>query len=60
MSDTEAVDVVELDEDGVRELIDNALKQADTTWEDLQKQAEAGRFDNAKAKTTWFVVSSFA
>ena len=49
-----------LDESGVAEAIENALVAADCTWEELQEQAEAGRFPTELAQRAWFVVSSLA
>lgn len=59
-TDTDSyVDFIELDEEGVAELVKNALEDVGLSWEELQKQARAGRFSSAAASTTWFVVSSF-
>ncbi len=53
------IEVDLLDDAGVRAVIDNALAQAECTWEELQKQAEAGSFSSEIARRAWFVVSSF-
>ncbi len=47
-----------LDEEGVREAVDNALALAGCTWEELQAQAKAGRFTSEIARSVWFAVSS--
>ena len=48
-----------LDDAGVRAVINNALAQAECTWEELQEQAKAGSFSSEIARRAWFVVSSF-
>ena len=53
------IEVDVLDDAGVRAVIDNALAQAECTWEELQEQAKAGSFSNEIARRAWFVVSSF-
>ncbi len=63
MSDTDMkyddIEVIVLNDDGVRIMIDNALAEADCTWEELQRQAAEGRFKSHIAREAWFVVSSF-
>ena len=54
------VEVQVLDDDGVQELINNALAEAGCSWEELQQQARVGRFTNETAREVWFVVSTFA
>ena len=54
------IDVEVLDDEGVREYIDNALELAGHTWEELQDQARAGKFTTEIAREAWFVVSTFA
>jgi len=49
-----------LDEAGVQEAIDGALKRAGCSWEELQEQAREGRFRDEVARRVWFAVSSFA
>ena len=53
------IEVDVLDDAGVRAVIDNALAQAECTWEELQEQAKAGSFSSEIARRAWFVVSSF-
>ena len=53
------IEVDVLDDAGVRAVIDNALAQAECTWEELQGQAKAGSFSSEIARRAWFVVSSF-
>ena len=53
------IEVDVLDDAGVRAVIDNALAQAECTWEELQKQARAGSYSSEIARRAWFVVSSF-
>ncbi len=53
------VEVVMLDDEGVREITDNALALAGCTWKELQAQAKAGRFTSHIAHDAWFVVSTF-
>ena len=53
------IEVDVLDEADVRAVIDNALAQAECTWEELQEQAKAGSFSSEIARRAWFVVSSF-
>ena len=53
------IEVDVLDDAGVRAVIDNALAQADCTWEELQQQAKDGRFSSEIARRAWFVVSTF-
>ncbi|MDE0652310.1 MAG: hypothetical protein OXI26_01495 [bacterium] len=60
MSDYDDIHLELLDESDVREAIDNALAAAECTWEQLQEQAEAGRFSSEIARRAWFVVSSLA
>ncbi len=60
MSSYDDIHLELLDESDVREAIDNALAAAACTWEELQKQAEAGRFSSEVARRAWFVVSSLA
>lgn len=60
MSDYDDIHLELLDESDVREAIHNALTAAECTWEELQKQAEAGRFSSEVARRAWFVVSSLA
>ena len=52
------IEVDVLDEAGVSAAIDNALARAGHTWEELQHQAEVGRFSSVIAQRAWFVVSS--
>ena len=54
------VQVQMLDDDGVQELISNALALAGCSWEALQEQARAGKFTSEVAREAWFVVSTFA
>ncbi len=54
------VEVQVLDDDGVQELITNALALAGCSWEELQEQAQAGKFTSEVARDAWFVVSTFA
>ena len=60
MSSYDDIHLELLDESDVREAIDNALTAAACTWEELQQQAEAGRFSSEVARRAWFVVSSLA
>ena len=60
MSDFDDIHLELLDESDVHEAIDNALAAAECTWEQLQEQAEAGRFSSEIARRAWFVVSSLA
>ncbi len=53
------IEVDVLDDAGVRAVINNALAQAECTWEELQEQAKAGCFSSEIARRAWFVVSSF-
>ncbi|MCY3849863.1 MAG: hypothetical protein OXF75_03545 [Acidimicrobiaceae bacterium] len=53
------IEVDVLDDAGVLAVIDNALVQADCTWEELQQQAKDGRFSSEIARRAWFVVSTF-
>ena len=53
------IEVDVLDEAGVRAVIDNALARAEHNWEELQQQANVGRFSSEVAQRAWFVVSSF-
>ncbi|MCQ3808527.1 MAG: hypothetical protein KTV16_14855 [Acidimicrobiia bacterium] len=53
------IEVDVLEDAGVRAVIDNALAQAECTWEELQEQAKAGEFSCEIAQRAWFVVSSF-
>ena len=53
------IEVDVLDDAGVRAVINNALAQAECTWEELQEQAKAGSFSSEIARRAWFVVSSF-
>ncbi|WP_420436843.1 hypothetical protein [Candidatus Poriferisodalis sp.] len=53
------IEVIVLDDDEVRVMIDNALAEAGCTWEELQRQAADGRFESHIAREAWFVVSSF-
>ena len=53
------IEVIVLDDDQVRVMIDNALAEAGCTWEELQRQAADGRFESHIAREAWFVVSSF-
>lgn len=55
-----SVEVQMLDDDGVQELIKNALALAGCSWEALQEQARAGKFTSEVAREAWFVVSTFA
>lgn len=52
------IEVEILDDEGVREAIDNALALAECTWDELQEQARVGRFSTEVARRAWFVVSS--
>ena len=52
------IEVEILDDEGVREAIDNALALAECTWDELQEQARIGRFSTEVARRAWFVVSS--
>ena len=54
------IEIEVLGEDGVSAVIDNALAEAQCSWEDLQEQARVGRFSSETARRSWFVVSSFA
>ena len=58
MSSHDDIQLELLDESDVREAIDNALDAAACTWEELQRQAESGRFSSEVARRAWFVVSS--
>lgn len=58
MIDYDNIHLELLDESDVREAIDNALDAAACTWEELQRQAESGRFSSEVARRAWFVVSS--
>ena len=53
------IEVIVLDDEGIREMVDNALAEAGCTWEEIQRQAAEGRFESRLAHRTWFVVSSF-
>ena len=52
------IEVEILDDEGVRQAIDNALALAGCTWDELQEQARIGRFSTEVARRAWFVVSS--
>ena len=52
------IEVEVVDEAGVREAIENALTTVGRTWEELQEQARAGRFETEGARKVWFAVSS--
>ena len=52
------IKVVVADEAEVREAVENALATVDCTWEELQGQARAGRFETERARMVWFAVSS--
>ena len=54
------VQVQVLNEEGVQELLANALAEAGCSWEELQEQARVGRFTNETAREVWFIVSTFA
>ena len=60
MSSYDDIHIELLDESDAREAIENALDAAGCTWEELQQQAEAGRFSSEIARRAWFVVSSLA
>lgn len=60
MSDYDDIQIELLDESGAREAIENALAAAACTWDELQEQAEAGRFSSDIARRAWFVVASLA
>lgn len=47
-----------LDEEGLREAVDNAMALAGCSWEELQNQAQAGQFTDEIARSVWFAVSS--
>lgn len=53
------IEVIVLDDEGIREMVDNALAEAGCTWEELQRQAAEGRFESHTARQAWFVISSF-
>lgn len=63
MSDTDTqyddTDVIVLNDDEIRVAIENALAEADCTWEELQAQAAEGCFVSERARRTWFIVSTF-
>ena len=52
-------DVIVLNDDEIRIAVENALAQADCTWEELQAQAAEGCFVSERARRTWFIVSTF-
>lgn len=54
------IEVEVLDPEAVREYIDNALVLAGHSWEELQEQAQAGKFTTETAREAWFAVSTFA
>ena len=53
------VEVDVLDDTGVRDVIDNAIAQAECTSEELHAQAETGTFSSETALRAWFAVSTF-
>lgn len=63
MSDTNTqydnADVIVLNDDEIRVAVENALAEADCTWEELQAQAAEGCFVSERARRTWFIVSTF-
>lgn len=54
------IEVDILTKQDVQTFIDNALKQANHSWPELQKQAKDGCFTTETARRAWFVVSAFA
>jgi len=54
------IEVEVLDAAAVREYIDNALELAGHSWDELQEQAQAGKFTTETAREAWFAVSTFA
>ena len=60
MSSYDDIHIELLDESDAREAIENALDAAACTWEELEQQAESGRFSSDIAQRAWFVVSSLA
>jgi hypothetical protein len=54
----QAVEVIELTDDDLRDAVQNALDSAGVTLEELQDQAQRGRFETEDARLAWFVVSS--
>lgn len=52
-------DVIVLNDDEIRVAVENALAEADCTWEELQAQAAEGCFVSERARRTWFIVSTF-
>lgn len=63
MSDTDTqyddIEVIVLNDDEIRVAVENALAEADCTWEELQAQAAEGCFVSERARRTWFIVSTF-
>lgn len=58
--DDSDIEVEVLGPAAVREYIDNALELAGHSWDELQEQAQAGKFTTETAREAWFAVSTFA
>ena len=60
MSDScDEVKVIHYTDEDVREGNQRMLEDVGCTWEQLQAQAQAGRFESANARDVWLVISSF-
>lgn len=53
------VKVIHYTDGDVREGNQHMLDDVGCTWEQLQAQADAGRFESEKARDVWIVISSF-
>lgn len=54
----QAIEVIELTDDDLRNAVQSALDSAGVTLEQLQDQARRSRFETEEARLAWFVVSS--
>jgi hypothetical protein len=55
-----AVDVQVADDEDVRVAVQNALRGAGVTLEDLRQQAAASNFVSERARLAWFMISPVA
>ncbi len=53
------VKVIHYTDDDIREGNQHMLDDVGCTWEQLQAQAEEGRFESEQARDVWLVISSF-
>ena len=53
------VKVIHYTDDDIREGNQQMLDDVGCTWEQLQAQAQDGRFESEQARDVWLVISSF-